>query len=54
MSEEKNLCATVAAVNQPFSFEDRAVPTPGVDEVVIQVHACGLCHSDCLTVMGEC
>ncbi|MEP6970972.1 MAG: zinc-dependent alcohol dehydrogenase, partial [Betaproteobacteria bacterium] len=38
---------------QPLSFESLAVPTPGPDEVLIQVEVCGVCHSDLHIVDGD-
>jgi alcohol dehydrogenase, propanol-preferring len=34
-------------------FEDRAVPVPGHGEVLIRVHACGLCHGDLMVQNGD-
>ncbi|HEX4181096.1 MAG TPA: alcohol dehydrogenase [Caulobacteraceae bacterium] len=31
---------------------ERDIPTPGAGELLIEVHACGVCHSDSLTVEG--
>jgi alcohol dehydrogenase len=36
-----------------FRFEERDLPEPGRHEVRIRVHACGVCHSDSLTVEGQ-
>jgi NADPH:quinone reductase-like Zn-dependent oxidoreductase len=33
-------------------LEERDVPEPGRREVRIEVHACGVCHSDSVTVEG--
>lgn len=33
-------------------LEEREIPQPGAREVRIRVQACGVCHSDCLTVLG--
>ena len=35
-----------------FRVEERAMPEPGQHEVRIRVQACGVCHSDALTVQG--
>jgi alcohol dehydrogenase len=35
-------------------MEEREVPEPGRHEVRIKVHACGVCHSDALTIQGGC
>ena len=45
----------VMAVPSPrgrFRLEERALPEPGRQEVRIRVAACGVCHSDSLTVEG--
>jgi D-arabinose 1-dehydrogenase-like Zn-dependent alcohol dehydrogenase len=34
-------------------MEERALPQPGRDEVRIRVQACGVCHSDSVTVEGR-
>jgi D-arabinose 1-dehydrogenase-like Zn-dependent alcohol dehydrogenase len=34
-------------------LEERDVPQPGRHEVRVKVHACGVCHSDSLTVEGH-
>jgi D-arabinose 1-dehydrogenase-like Zn-dependent alcohol dehydrogenase len=36
----------------PLKLEERDVPAPGREELRIRVHACGVCHSDMLTVQG--
>ena len=38
--------AHVAAANGPFVLGTRAIQTPGPGEVLVRVHACGVCHSD--------
>jgi D-arabinose 1-dehydrogenase-like Zn-dependent alcohol dehydrogenase len=38
---------------QPFRMEERDLPEPGPHEVRIRVQACGVCHSDALTVEGQ-
>ncbi len=35
-----------------LQLEERDIPVPGHDEVRIRVQACGVCHSDALTVEG--
>jgi alcohol dehydrogenase len=49
--------ATMRAMAVPspgakFRMEERQVPEPGPQEVRIRVQACGVCHSDALTVGG--
>jgi D-arabinose 1-dehydrogenase-like Zn-dependent alcohol dehydrogenase len=38
--------AHIAAANGPFVLGTRPVPTPGPGQVLVRVHACGICHSD--------
>jgi D-arabinose 1-dehydrogenase-like Zn-dependent alcohol dehydrogenase len=42
----------VAKANGPLEVVTREVPKPGPREVLIKVQACGICHSDVLTVAG--
>jgi alcohol dehydrogenase len=35
-----------------FRLEERALPEPGRHEVRVKVQACGVCHSDVITVLG--
>jgi propanol-preferring alcohol dehydrogenase len=44
--------ARVPEANTRFEVVDVDVPEPGPGQVRIRVHACGVCHSDSLTVMG--
>ncbi|MEO8025556.1 MAG: zinc-dependent alcohol dehydrogenase [Bryobacteraceae bacterium] len=37
----------------PLSIEDVPVPEPGPGDVLIKVHACGVCHSDLHLAAGE-
>jgi D-arabinose 1-dehydrogenase-like Zn-dependent alcohol dehydrogenase len=44
-----------AQISKPgagFQIVERAIPEPGVGHVRIKVQACGICHSDVLTVEG--
>ncbi len=43
---------TVPQANAPFRLEDREIPTPAAHEALIRVQACGVCHSDSVTVGG--
>lgn len=50
--------ATMRAMSVParganLRMEERSVPQPGRGEVRIRVQACGVCHSDTLTVEGQ-
>jgi alcohol dehydrogenase len=42
----------VPQVNAPFELVERDIPTPAAHEVLIRVQACGVCHSDSVTVGG--
>jgi len=45
----------VAQISKPgagFEIVEREVPEPGPGQVLIRVQACGVCHSDVLTVEG--
>ncbi len=44
--------ARVPAANEPFEVTDVDIPEPGRGHVRVKVHACGVCHSDSLTVTG--
>ncbi|MCH9733069.1 MAG: alcohol dehydrogenase [Actinomycetia bacterium] len=44
--------ARVPRANGQFELVDVEVPEPGPGQVRIKVHACGVCHSDALTVTG--
>jgi len=46
---------TVAQISKPgggFQIVEREIPEPGAGQVRIKVQACGVCHSDVLTVEG--
>jgi len=38
--------------NVPIVIEDRPIPQPKAGEVLIRVHACGVCHSDLNVLLG--
>jgi D-arabinose 1-dehydrogenase-like Zn-dependent alcohol dehydrogenase len=42
----------VPEVRGQFRMEEFDLPKPGRHEVLIRVHACGVCHSDSFTVEG--
>jgi D-arabinose 1-dehydrogenase-like Zn-dependent alcohol dehydrogenase len=44
--------ARVPEANGQFEVVDVDVPEPGPGQVRVKVHACGVCHSDSLTVLG--
>jgi alcohol dehydrogenase len=49
----KMLAMVVPRAGGGFRKEERELPEPGVREVRIRVQACGVCHSDSLTVEGH-
>jgi D-arabinose 1-dehydrogenase-like Zn-dependent alcohol dehydrogenase len=42
----------IAEKGADFELVEREVPTPGRGEVVVRVHACGVCHSDMMAKEG--
>jgi len=48
----KMVAMVVPAAGGRFRREERALPAPGRHEVRIRVQACGVCHSDSVTVAG--
>lgn len=44
--------AVVPEAGMPFRIEQREVPQPQAGQVLIKVHACGICHSDAFTREG--
>jgi D-arabinose 1-dehydrogenase-like Zn-dependent alcohol dehydrogenase len=42
----------VRKANEPLVLEERPVPQPGPREVRIKANACGVCHSDLVTIGG--
>jgi D-arabinose 1-dehydrogenase-like Zn-dependent alcohol dehydrogenase len=43
---------TIPEPNAKFKLEERDIPAPADHEVLIRVQACGVCHSDSVTVGG--
>ena len=43
----------VAKAGGPLELVEKDIPAPGPGQVVVKVHACGICHSDSLTVEGH-
>ena len=44
--------AQIAKAGGGFQITEREIPKPGPEQVLIKVQACGVCHSDVLTVEG--
>jgi S-(hydroxymethyl)glutathione dehydrogenase/alcohol dehydrogenase len=47
------LAAVLRAAGEPLSFEQLRQPIPQAGEVLVQVRACGVCHSDLHVTLGE-
>lgn len=45
--------AVVRALGAPLTIEDVPVPAPGPGEVLVQIHACGVCHTDLHAAEGD-
>src|SRR5450631_958485 len=45
--------AVVHQFKQPLVLEERPIPTPGSDEVVVRLEASGLCHTDIHAAHGD-
>ncbi len=45
--------AILHAFKTPLALEEVPVPEPGVDEVLIEVEVCGVCHSDLHVAEGD-
>lgn len=45
--------AVVPAFGQPLVIEDRPAPEPGPGQVVVQMEASGLCHTDIRAAHGD-
>lgn len=43
----------VARAGGPLELVERDIPEPGAGHVLVKVQACGICHSDSLTVEGH-
>ncbi|MDO9236556.1 MAG: zinc-dependent alcohol dehydrogenase family protein [Aquabacterium sp.] len=47
------LVMTLGAAGQPLVAAERAVPTPGADDLLIKVLACGVCRTDLHIIDGD-
>jgi propanol-preferring alcohol dehydrogenase len=45
--------AVVTSFETPLTIEERPVPTPGPGQVLVQMEACGLCHTDIHAAHGD-
>jgi D-arabinose 1-dehydrogenase-like Zn-dependent alcohol dehydrogenase len=49
----KMIAMAVPHAGSKLDRVERDIPAPGAGELLIEVHACGVCHSDSLTVEGH-
>jgi D-arabinose 1-dehydrogenase-like Zn-dependent alcohol dehydrogenase len=49
----KSRAVRVAGPKRPLELVEREIPEPGPGEVRVRIEACGVCHSDYLTVEGH-
>jgi alcohol dehydrogenase len=47
------IAMTAPGPGQKLRRIERDVPKPGPNEVLLKVHACGVCHSDAMTIEGH-
>lgn len=45
--------AVVYSFDQPLVIEDRPIPEPGPEQVLVRVETCGLCHTDIHAAHGD-
>jgi propanol-preferring alcohol dehydrogenase len=50
---ESMKAAVARAFGAPLTIEDVPVPAPGPGEVLVQIHACGVCHTDLHAAEGD-
>lgn len=50
---EKMRAAVVRRFGDPLEIEERPVPRPGPGEILVQVHASGVCHTDLHAAHGD-
>src|SRR5689334_2998033 len=53
ITQSKMKVAQISKAGAGFQVVEREVPSPGPGQVRIKVQACGVCHSDALTVEGQ-
>jgi D-arabinose 1-dehydrogenase-like Zn-dependent alcohol dehydrogenase len=52
MEESKMRAVQVARPNGPFEIVERRIPEPSAGQVRVRIDACGICHSDAMTIEG--
>jgi alcohol dehydrogenase, propanol-preferring len=45
--------AVLSGPSSDIRFEERDRPAPGRGEVLIRLHACGVCHGDLMLQLGQ-
>ncbi len=53
MTEGSMRAMVLERAGAPLRLEERAVPEPGPDQVLLRVRACGVCRTDLHVVDGE-
>ncbi|HEX7416640.1 MAG TPA: zinc-dependent alcohol dehydrogenase family protein [Steroidobacteraceae bacterium] len=53
MSDKPMRAMRLARANEPLQLVELAIPQPASGEVLVQVHACGVCRTDLHVVDGE-
>ncbi len=46
-------CAPVTATSEPLEFCEVEIPEPGPGEVLLRIHACGVCHTELDEIEGR-
>src|SRR5665811_1693013 len=45
--------AVVTSFDKPLEMQDRPIPEPSKDQVLVRMEACGLCHTDIHAAHGD-
>jgi alcohol dehydrogenase, propanol-preferring len=53
MAQQTMQAAVVTGFDAPLELQERPVPNPGPGQVLIKVHACGVCHTDLHAARGD-
>jgi len=50
---ERSLAFALVTAGAPLQPIEREIPTPATDEVLLRIHACGVCRTDLHIVDGD-
>jgi Alcohol dehydrogenase GroES-like domain len=53
MDGRRMKAAVIAAANARWELRDRDVPEPGPHQVLVRIHACGICGTDLWMAQGK-